>query len=241
MTFRPEHPPVFDPELAAAAARQHVRGGRFDMDALLADRTLGRSAIVSSFGIESAVALHLALTANPGLPIIFIDTGRHFAETLAYRDTLMRLLPINNWVTVGPEPEVISGIDPDGGLHASDPDLCCTARKVFPLDAALAGIDSWLTGRKRFHGATRAELPLAEIDGARLKLNPMANWTPGDVEAYRLRNGLPAHPLAARGYGSIGCSTCTRPLAPGESLRDGRWSGTGKTECGIHRPAARAA
>lgn len=218
-------------ELAPLAAEAAV--------ALLARRYRGRIALVSSFGAESAVLLHLVARADPALPVLFLDTGKLFPETLAYRDGLVEQLGLRDVRSIPPDPAALAARDAFGGLWAFNPDACCTLRKVEPLAAALAPFAVWLNGRKRAHGSGRAVLPLAEAtaDG-RLKVNPLAAWDAGAVEAWRVAHGLPAHPLAASGYSSIGCRTCTSPVAAGESTRAGRWRGTGKTECGIHIPQA---
>ncbi len=207
--------------------------------ALLARRYRGQIALVSSFGAESAVLLHLVARADTALPVLFLDTGKLFAETLAYRDQLVEQLGLRDVRSVPPDPAALAGRDPFGGLWAFNPDACCALRKVEPLAAALAPFAIWLNGRKRAHGSSRAVLPLAEAtEDGRLKVNPLAAWDAETVEAWRVRHGLPAHPLAAQGYRSIGCRTCTSPVAAGEATRAGRWRGTGKTECGIHIPQA---
>ena len=198
----------------------------------------GRAALVSSFGAESAVLLHMVARLDRRLPVVFLDTGKLFPATLAYRDQLVRRLGLTDVRVAQPEVEALGRHDPLGEVHGSDPDLCCHLRKTEPLDTALAGFAAWITGRKRFQGAARERLPVieAEPSSGRIKLNPLAPWTPEQLEAYRLENGLPDHPLIARGYRSIGCAPCTRPTLAGEDARAGRWAGIDKTECGIHRP-----
>lgn len=205
-----------------------------DIPGLLADPVLGRLAIVSSFGTESAVLLHYLQTVRPGLPVLFLETGKHFPETLAYRDLLTERLGLR-LVTVEPDPAMLSAEDPSGGLHASDPDACCMIRKTFPLQDALAGFDSWISGRKRYQSAARAAVPLIERDGEKIKVNPLALWDRDTIDAYFEAHALPRHPLEARGYPSIGCRPCTRPVAPGDDPRAGRWAQLPeKSECGIH-------
>jgi phosphoadenosine phosphosulfate reductase len=198
-----------------------------------------RTALVSSFGAESAVLLHMAATVDPALPVIFLDTGRHFPETLAYRDQLVDRLGLEDVRSAYPDRTALLRYDRKGRLYAEDPDLCCDIRKTEPLGEALAAFDAWITGRKRFQGGLRADLEVIEPQAgtSQLKLNPVARWSEERLEAYRLAHGLPAHPLVAKGYRSIGCATCTRPTAAGENARAGRWSGLDKTECGIHLPA----
>ena len=211
--------------------------------AALAEEFRGRVALVSSFGADSAVLLHMAAQADPGMPVLFLDTGKLFPETLAHRDRLVRRLGLRGVRVVRPDPAELAAADPLGGLWNADPDRCCALRKVAPLERALSGFDAWISGRKRHQAATRAALPLLESDGAgRLKANPLAAWSADAIEAYRVAYDLPAHPLVAEGFPSIGCRPCTSRVLPGEDPRAGRWRGRGKTECGIHRrPAANAA
>ncbi|WP_407635503.1 phosphoadenylyl-sulfate reductase [Gluconacetobacter diazotrophicus] len=195
----------------------------------------GRVGIVSSFGSESAVLLALAAEVDPAIPVLFLETGQHFPETLAYRDRLAARLGLTDVRSIQPQPRQIRERDPDGQLWAFDPDACCALRKVEPLDEAIIPFDAWMTGRKRSQAATRAQLPVVEdaADG-RIKINPLARWTPAELDAEMTRRDLPRHPLALRGYKSIGCAPCTRPVAEGEDPRAGRWAGLSKTECGIH-------
>lgn len=196
----------------------------------------GRIAAVSSFGAESAVVLHMLAEIDPAVPIIFLDTGKLFPETLAYRDTLVARLGLADLRTARPDPARIARSDAHGTLWQDDPDQCCWDRKVEPLETALTGFAAWITGRKRHQAATRRTLEMVEAGAdARIKVNPLATWSAADVTRYLARHDLPTHPLVANGYRSIGCTTCTRPVLPGEDARAGRWSGSGKTECGIHR------
>ena len=202
----------------------------------LVARHPGRVAILSSFGTEAAVLLHIASLVDRTLPVLFLETGQHFPETLAHRDRLARQLGLTDVRDIKPDAAEILTEDPAGQLWARAPDACCALRKVRPLDAALAGFEVIVEGRKRHHGAGRAALqPIRREDG-RLKASPLVNWNAAELEAYRERHGLPAHPLAARSYASVGCAPCTSPVAPGEASREGRWRGTTKTECGIHLP-----
>ena len=176
------------------------------------------------------------------MPVLFLDTGKMFPETLAYRDRLARRLGLRDLRVLRPDPEELAAADPLGGLWSADPDGCCALRKAAPLRRALAGFGVWISGRKRHQASTRAALPLFENDEAgRLKANPLAAWNAEALEAYRVAHDLPAHPLVAEGYPSIGCHPCTSRVLPGEDARAGRWRGRGKTECGIHRRPCPAA
>ena len=194
----------------------------------------GEVALVSSFGAESIVLLHLAASVDPAIPVIFIDSGKIFGSTHRYRDEVVALLGLKDVRIARPDPAVLTTHDTDSGLWLRDPDKCCAIRKVSPLSRALSGFDAWISGRKRFQGGMRTQLPIAEADGDKLKINPLANWSKDDVAAYRALHDLPEHPLVADGFRSIGCMPCTTRVAEGEDERDGRWRGTEKTECGIH-------
>ena len=207
---------------------------KLDFRGVLGDRRLGRIALVSSFGGEAAVLLHMVAEVNPALPIIFLDTLRHFGETLAYRDSLVAHLQLTNVRSIRPSETMLSEEDPSGNLSRSNPDACCTLRKTFPLQDALDGFDTWITGRKRAHGGTRANLPYFERDGRHIKINPLILFDPPTVDAYFATHSLPRHPLLARGYKSIGCAPCTNPVNGRDDHRAGRWAGLEKTECGIH-------
>jgi phosphoadenosine phosphosulfate reductase len=195
----------------------------------------GRIAVVSSFGAESAVLLALVADIDPATPVLFVDTGQHFGDTLAYRDTLARRLGLTDVRSAGPTQAELADNDPGAELWRYDPDACCRFRKVMPLERALSPFDAWVTGRKRHQALTRVALPLVEQVDGRTKINPLAHWTAARIEAEMVRRDLPRHPLSLAGYPSIGCATCTRAVAAGEDPRSGRWAGTGKTECGIHR------
>ena len=202
------------------------------------DLLRGRVAVISSFGAESAVLLDLVAQADPSVPVFFLDTKRHFPETLEYRDRLSRRLGLSDVRTLSPTPKALHDRDPQDQLADFDPDACCALRKVEPLDLVLPDFDVWITGRTRSQSATRAALPLVDPqpDGS-VKLNPLAGWGPEKIEAQMQRRDLPRHPLVAKGYTSIGCAPCTRAVKDGEDGRAGRWAGLAKTECGIHRPA----
>jgi phosphoadenosine phosphosulfate reductase len=198
----------------------------------------GRIAVVSSFGAESAVLLHLIAQIDAATPVLFVDTGRHFIETLDYRDELIGHLGLKDVRSIGPSLEDIARLDADMTRAVWDPDGCCAFRKVAPLERALADFDAWVTGRKRFQASTRSDLSVFESDGNHVKVNPMASWTADDTSRYAAAHGLPSHPLVAQGYSSIGCAPCTSIVRPGEDPRAGRWRGFEKTECGIHRSPA---
>jgi len=196
-----------------------------------------RIALVSSFGAESAPLLHLVSEIDKTLPVIFLDTGKHFAQTLSYRKKLASRLGFADIRDIAPDAEGLSTRDADGDLWKRDADACCTLRKVEPLSAVLEGFDAWITGRKQFHGAGRVHLPAFEASETHIKVNPLVAWSKEDIDAYMAAHDLPPHPLVAQGYPSIGCWPCTHPVAAGEDARAGRWRGSAKTECGIHSPA----
>jgi phosphoadenosine phosphosulfate reductase len=193
-----------------------------------------RLAVVSSFGTESAALLKVMADVDPAIPVVFLDTGWLFEETLAYRDTLIATLGLRDVRSIKPLEATLSRDDQNRELWFSDPDACCRIRKVEPLARALAPFSAWVNGRKRFQGGLRADIPVVEDDGVRLKFNPFANASRDEIEAiYRLAN-LPPHPLAASGYLSVGCMPCSSRTSPDEDARSGRWRGRAKTECGIH-------
>ena len=208
------------------------------LEAVLKDRIAGEVAVVSSFGAESVVLLHLIAQVAPDTPVLFLDTGKHFPETLAYRDEVVARLGLTNLQILTPDPADLATRDESGLRWSYDPDGCCEIRKVIPLEKAMAGFDASITGRKAHQASTRNALPRFEIDGDRLKFNPLADWTREDIAAYFVEHDLPAHPLVEQGYLSIGCAPCTSIVKPGEDPRSGRWSGWDKTECGIHTPVA---
>ena len=205
------------------------------LDAVINREFAGRIALVSSFGVESAVLLDLVARVDPDTPVIFIDTGKLFPETLAYRDRLVERCGLGDVRTIAPEAGLVDARDADGTLWSRDPDACCALRKVLPLGAALVGFDAWISGRKRFHGSGRERLESIESDSERVKISPLAHWTRDDIERHMTLHDLPRHPLAAEGFASLGCQTCTRRIAAGDDVRAGRWAGADKTECGIHR------
>ena len=199
-------------------------------------QTVGRAqlAVVSSFGTESAALLKVVADVDPAIPVIFLDTGWLFEETLAYRDTLIATLGLRDVRSIKPLDATLLQEDPERELWFSDPDACCRIRKVEPLKRALAPFGAWINGRKRFQGGVRAAIPVVEDDSGRLKFNPLANVSREDIEAIYARAKLPPHPLTASGYQSVGCMPCTSRTSPDEDARAGRWRGRSKTECGIH-------
>jgi len=200
----------------------------------------GGLVVVSSFGTESAVILAMVAEIDRKTPVLFLDTGKLFGETLRYRDRLVARLGLCDVRTIAPDVSQLSAVDPEGVLWLSDPDACCGVRKVKPLNDALCGFDAWVSGRKRYHGARRAALPIFEADGrGRFKINPVAGWSRTRVREEFIRRNLPRHPLEAAGYLSVGCITCTDRVRPDEDPRAGRWRGLDKTECGIHLAWAR--
>ncbi len=194
----------------------------------------GRIALVSSFGSESAVLLHILSEIDPEVPVLFIDTGRLFNETLEYRDTLVERLRLRDVRSIKPAEERVAALDPVKALWMTNPNLCCRIRKVEPLARAIVGFDAWFTGRKRFQTSARSALSVFEAEGERIKVNPLADWTADQLLQYAAEHDLPPHPLVAQGYPSIGCVPCTDRVLPGEDQRSGRWRGTDKDECGIH-------
>jgi phosphoadenosine phosphosulfate reductase len=185
-----------------------------------------RLAIASS--METGVLAHLATTYAPGVDVLFLDTGYHFAETIGTRDAIAQVYDVN---VVTLRADV-----PDDRLYERDVDACCKVRKVDPLDAALAGYDAWASGVRRDESPVRALTPVVGWDAKRgkVKVNPLAAWTQDDMDAYVAEHGILVNPLMYDGYPSIGCAPCTKRVAPGDDPRSGRWAGTGKTECGLH-------
>jgi phosphoadenosine phosphosulfate reductase len=207
------------------------------LETMILDRYRGKIALVSSFGTESAILLHMIAEIDKTTPVLFLDTGKLFAETLVYRDEIVAQLGLTAVKNIRPSGAQLAAWDPDGRLWQKDADLCCAIRKTNPLDEALEGYEAWITGRKRAQGGTRAQLTMVETgpDG-RMTINPLAYWDDARIDAYFARHNLARHPLQAAGYTSIGCATCTVRPRPGEDKRAGRWAGLDKTECGIHLP-----
>jgi phosphoadenosine phosphosulfate reductase len=205
------------------------------LELALRDHDLGQVALVSSFGAESVVLLHLVSVIAPETPVLFIDTRMLFPQTLDYQRELAQSLNLCDVRTIRANPQRLALEDPDDTLHEFNTDACCGVRKVEPLERALSGFDGWITGRKRYQSGTRAEVDFFENEGDFcIKVNPLAHWGREDLTEYMVENRLPRHPLVAKGYPSIGCAPCTSPVKSGEDPRAGRWRNTQKTECGIH-------
>ena len=222
-------------QVAALNARYKHHSATAVLEHSLKDDDLGRVALVSSFGAESVVLLHLVSVIAPETPVLFVDTRMLFQETLDYQRALAEKLALCDLRTIRAHPKKVEFDDPDGTLHQFSTDACCALRKVEPLERALSEFDGWITGRKRFQSNTRGTVEFFEAEGdTRIKVNPLAHWGREDLEEYMVENRLPRHPLVAKGYPSIGCAPCTSPVKPGEDPRAGRWRGSAKTECGIH-------
>ena len=214
--------------------RFEERSAQSRLRAAIHDLFPGRIALVSSFGADSAVLLHMIAAIDTATPIVFVDTGMLFPETLAYRDRLVAQLGLTRVETHTPDAEDLAEQDPESFLWARVPDQCCHIRKVLPLSRALDGYDAWISGRKRFQATTRDALPVFQAEAGRIKVNPLADWSAKDILAYMDDHALPRHELVAKNYLSIGCLPCTSPVRPGEDARAGRWRGKAKVECGIH-------
>lgn len=231
-------PPEAETEALAEAASLDALYGHLTPEQIIersaGDQFAGEIAAVSSFGADSAVLLHMIAEIDRNLPIIFLDTGKHFEETLHYRDALVADFGLTDVRVITPQEAALERVDPDGKLHQSDTDACCEIRKVEPLACGIAPFRAWFTGRKRFQASTRAALPAFESVGARIRINPLARWTTADQADYMRAHALRENPLVAYGYLSIGCFPCTQAVKPGEDARSGRWAGHAKTECGIH-------
>ena len=215
-------------------ARYRHHGATAVLERAMSDPQVGRIALVSSFGAESVVLLHLVSVIDRTTPVLFIDTEMLFAETIAYQAEVADKLGLSI-TRITADRAKLAFEDPDNTLHQFNTDACCALRKTEPLERALSGFDAWITGRKRYQGATRAAVDFFEAEGdIRIKVNPLAHWDRADLEDYMVNNRLPRHPLVAKGYPSIGCAPCTSPVKPGEDPRAGRWRDSEKVECGIH-------
>ncbi len=228
--------------MAALNRRFHAEHPREVIRWTLEESGLERVAIASSFQAESTVVIHLATRIRPDIPVLFLETGFHFAETLAFKERLTALLGLNVIDLVGEHTvesqEAVFG----PRLFERDPVTCCRINKVEPLHRALEGFDAWLTGLRRGAAPTRADAPILALETTdagrpRVKVNPVVTWSRREIWGYLKEHGLPHHPLYDLGYASIGCAPCTRALFPGEEERDGRWAGVHVVECGIHLPA----
>ena len=207
--------------------------GRELLESLIRDFR-GKLAVVSSFGAESAVLLHMISEVDKSTPIIFLDTGKLFWETLSYRSMLIDALGLTDVRSIEPDPADLAAKDPDGTLNAFNHDSCCHIRKTIPLEKALQDFDVVVSGRKRYHGGARRNLTPLSLDGSRIKAEPLAGFSALDIELYMATHKLPNHPLTEIGYYSIGCEPCTVQGGNADDPRAGRWAGKSKTECGIH-------
>lgn len=236
-----DQPSTLPQRVEALAQRYHGLHGEALLRPLIEREFKGRIALVSSFGTESAVLLQMVAAIDRALPVLFIDTGKLFGETLRYRDELVALLGLTDVRTVRPTALKLQERDPNMDLWQKDADACCFTRKVEPLAQALKGFDAWITGRKRYQGGARATLPSVEADAGFVKINPLAGMSFADIEAAFEAHHLPRHPLEAEGFLSVGCFTCSARVAAGADRRSGRWAGTDKNECGIHESMLSAA
>lgn len=217
--------------MSALIDRYGHLSGRDLIAAMVTEAFRGRIAVTSSFGAESAVLLDLVAQVDPSVPVIFLDTGTLFDETLSYRYRLQRRLGLTDVRVARPTDQDRADAE---GLWETDHDRCCHLRKVLPMARAIHGFDALIDGRKRAHGGGREGLGRIEDVGGLVKIAPLADWTDEMIgRAFRERD-LPRHPLLDQGYRSVGCWPCTRPVDPDQPVRSGRWAGTGKTECGIH-------
>jgi phosphoadenosine phosphosulfate reductase len=227
--------PVAERDSALAAVSAGLEGKSAGEIAAWAAGAFGRDVIVAA-SMQDVILPHLFAQVIPGVEVLFLETGYHFRETLLTRDAAARALPIT--VVEALPRQSVAQQDAEHGekLHDRDPNLCCFLRKVEPLARSLDGRSAWVTGVRRIEAPTRAGTPIVSWDEKHdlVKINPLVAWSDEDVEAYQVLHDLPRNPLVAQGYPSIGCAPCTRKVAPGEDPRAGRWSGSDKTECGIH-------
>ena len=249
MAYEAELPPGYDaatPPLSVEGVDVAALNGRLRdaspeavLEAALAAFP-GRIAMVSSFGSESAVLLHMLSRVDPATPVLFLDTGHLFGQTLDYRKRLAAQLGLSEVRDLRPAYANLATQDPKADLYKSSTDACCAIRKVAPLDLGLRGFEAWITGRKRFHGGARLHLPVVEQAEGKIKFNPLARFDKAALDAYAAEHALPSHPMVEAGYASIGCWPCTKPTQDGADVRSGRWAGSEKTECGIHTGRAPA-
>jgi phosphoadenosine phosphosulfate reductase len=219
--------------LARDAARDLERASAHEIVQWAAGTFGERFAVTAS--MADGVLSHVAGEAVPGITVLFLDTGYHFAETIGTRDAVAATYPVNV-ETITHQLRVPEHEAEYGRLYETDPDLCCAIRKVWPLDRALRPYDAWAGGVRRAESTTRSDTPVVAWDAKRrkVKVNPLATWSDAQFDAYVAEHGILVNPLREIGYASIGCEPCTRPVTPGEDPRSGRWSGRAKTECGIH-------
>lgn len=237
--------------MSISISRLQMFYGEFDamplLSAMIKDEFKGEIALVSSFGADAALLLSMVAEVDRAAPVLFLETQKHFPETLAYARDLTKYLGLTQvrWLT--PDPAMLRHTDPDGTLWKTQPNRCCWLRKVEPLDRAVAdmGLKALITGRKRYQTPERAQLETIELDDKGIiRINPLALWDRERQKQEAAQRNLPAHPLASKGYPSIGCAPCTLPVSAGQDERAGRWAHTigideeKKTECGIHLPAS---
>ncbi|MEO1198271.1 MAG: phosphoadenylyl-sulfate reductase [Pseudomonadota bacterium] len=222
------------PEIDTVALDVRANHARAMLADMFLDQAFGPAALVSSFGAEAAVLLHMVSEVAPDAPVIFVDTQMLFQETLDYQLELTQRFGLKDVRRVTPDSVAVRRNDIFGRLHLKDTDACCALRKTAPLAGALSGFDAWVTGRKRHQTGDRADMKLIEATDGKIKVNPLAHWSRGDTQSYFARHELPRHPLVETGFRSIGCAPCTSPVAAHEDDRAGRWRGSHKDECGIH-------
>ena len=222
------------PDAAALVAQYGHLDGKALLEVMIKDVFKDRIALVSSFGSESAVLIEMVAEIDPSTPILFLNTGKLFGETLRYSRMLEERFGLTDIRAIKPDADEVAAEDKNGLLWTRDQDACCDLRKTRPLDREIVGFDAWITGRKRFQTEARADLDLIEGVPGQIKINPLANHSYEDLQAIANDHDLPRHPLVADGYLSIGCMPCTKRVQEGEDYRSGRWAGTDKTECGIH-------
>ena len=218
---------LLNEKYATASAKEIVR-------AACSEVFPDRIAAVSSFGAEAAVLLHLISQVAPSTPIIFLETRKHFDETIEYRDAIVERLGLQILVSAFPGAPDLKADDPDGELYGRDTDRCCHVRKTLPMMRALRPYSAYFTGRKRFQTLERGSMQPFEVYGRWVRVNPLWTWDASKVQSHFEEHDLPKHPLVARNYLSVGCAPCTQPVKDGDDERAGRWSGSDKTECGIH-------
>ena len=232
--------------MTVATRTDQLRGVAERAAAELADATAEQALawVAATFGdrwcvasnMQDAVLVHLAGTVAPGVDVLFLETGYHFAETIGTRDAVAAVYPVTV-VDVRPQWTVAEQDEAEGPrLYERDPGRCCALRKVAPLERSLRGYDAWVTGVRRVEAPTRANTPIVTFDERfdLVKVNPLAAWSDDDLAAYVERHGVLVNPLVGEGYPSIGCAPCTAKPVPGTDLRSGRWAGLAKTECGLH-------
>jgi len=226
---------LYEPGFVTRLARRYAGlHGEDLLKPLIDSEFTGEIALISSFGADSTVLLHMVSRIAPATPVFFLNTDKHFPETLAFRHQLVAQLGLSDVREIVPQTSEVARLDADGLLHGEDHDACCDLRKVQPLERALAGFEARITGRKRFQSRDRSALETIGWDGTHVAVNPLAGWSVQAIKTYILENDLPRHPLVARGFASIGCAPCTTAVEPGEDIRAGRWRNSEKTECGIH-------